>query len=107
MCQMHAYTFAFIPRNTVFRSWSSISPSLIFFTASASALSGTYRRFAGEVEVSVDLEAAGVEGSTEAAPREGEPGGVVDCAATCMRNVSTGICRCGSGRTTHRRSYIV
>ncbi len=72
-------TFALIPCKTVVLSLSSISLSLIFLTASASAVSGTYRRFVGELEASNDLEAAGVVGRTDVPPRVGEPGGVVDC----------------------------
>ena len=48
-------TLSLTPCNTVFRSRSSTSLSLIFFTTSISLGSGTYLRFAGALD-----DAAGV-----------------------------------------------
>ena len=67
------------PRRTEFLSLSSISLSRIFLTISMSELSGTYFRFAGELERSPDF-AAGVAVAATAL-RGGVPGGVVDSAA--------------------------
>ena len=78
---MVAHTLVLIPRRTAFLSRSSISANLIFFTASASELSGTYRRFVGEDVGSDSLEVASVEEKAEEAPRGGVPGGVVDSAS--------------------------
>ncbi len=74
-------TFGLIPRSTVFRSCSSISFALIFFTTAMSAVSATYLRFSGLEVVSAPFENDDVDGR-EVVVRDcgGVPGGVVDSA---------------------------
>ena len=70
------------PRRTVFLSRSSISLDLIFLTTSTSAVSATYRRFAGDAEGTLWLDLKGVAEAVELRPLScgGVPGGVVDPA---------------------------
>lgn len=82
-------TFAFVPRSTVFRSRSSTSFCLIFFTTSISWLSATYLRFAGDALASVAPEGtAGVAKDVVEAVCFGDPTGVVDSA---VKLISLGI----------------
>lgn len=68
-------TFNFVPRSTVFRSRSSTSFCRIFFTRSASAVSGTYFLFDG-----VNVVGPANDGSA-VVEAGGVPGGVprIDC----------------------------